>query len=183
MALFAQEGYRGTSLASIAAAVGLTLPGLLHHFPSKEALLLAVLDERDQADARALDRSHPDGLGVLATFTALVAHNTTVPGLIRLYSVLAAESLDEGHPANDFFVRRYAAIRSELVDRLRAGQRRGEIRPDADLDGAAALVFAVLDGLQVQWLLDPDQVDMRASFDLFAGLLRDYLTGEPVSTG
>ena len=44
--LFARQGYRGASLASIASAAGLTQPGLLHHFPSKEELLLGLLDPR-----------------------------------------------------------------------------------------------------------------------------------------
>ena len=52
--LFARQGYRGASLASIASAAGLTQPGLLHHFPSKEELLLGLLDWRDRDDGKRL---------------------------------------------------------------------------------------------------------------------------------
>ncbi|HEX6678801.1 MAG TPA: helix-turn-helix domain-containing protein [Actinomycetes bacterium] len=48
--LLARRGYRGTSLAAVAAEVEMSQPGLLHHFPSKEHLLLAVLAERDRED-------------------------------------------------------------------------------------------------------------------------------------
>ncbi|WP_018685297.1 TetR/AcrR family transcriptional regulator [Actinokineospora enzanensis] len=41
-ALFAQHGYAATSLQALADAVGLSKPGLLHHFPSKEALFEAA---------------------------------------------------------------------------------------------------------------------------------------------
>jgi AcrR family transcriptional regulator len=57
--LFAQQGFRGASLASIAAAAGLTQPGLLHHFRSKEELLLGVLDRRDHDDGKRLSSLRP----------------------------------------------------------------------------------------------------------------------------
>src|SRR4051812_14999202 len=46
--LFARDGYRGTGLAAIAGAVGVPPAAVLHHFGSKENLLLAVLRERDR---------------------------------------------------------------------------------------------------------------------------------------
>ena len=44
-ALFAERGYRGTSLRDIAKRIGVKAPSLLHHFPSKQQLYLAVLDK------------------------------------------------------------------------------------------------------------------------------------------
>lgn len=46
MRLFGEQGYRGTSVASIEAAAGLTpgAGGLYHHFPSKEAVLAAGIE-------------------------------------------------------------------------------------------------------------------------------------------
>ena len=54
-ALFAQRGFAKTSLADVAAAVGLSKAGLLHHFPSKDALYEAVLAQADVLGRRALD--------------------------------------------------------------------------------------------------------------------------------
>src|SRR4249920_1985097 len=45
--VFAQQGFRGGSLREIADRVGLSQAGVLHHFDSKEALLAAVLEQRD----------------------------------------------------------------------------------------------------------------------------------------
>ena len=43
-ALFAERGYRGTSLRDIRQRIGIKAPSLLHHFRSKHQLYLAVLD-------------------------------------------------------------------------------------------------------------------------------------------
>ena len=44
--LFAAHGYRGASLQDVADRVGLSQTGLLHYFPSKRELLIAVLAKR-----------------------------------------------------------------------------------------------------------------------------------------
>ena len=50
MDLFRRFGYKSTSVRDIAARAGITHPGLLYHFPTKEALLMAVLQRRDELD-------------------------------------------------------------------------------------------------------------------------------------
>ncbi|MCZ2860527.1 TetR/AcrR family transcriptional regulator [Blastococcus sp. VKM Ac-2987] len=53
-ALFARRGFTKTSLQDIADAVGLSKAGLLHHFPSKEALYDAVLAQAGTLGQRVL---------------------------------------------------------------------------------------------------------------------------------
>lgn len=171
MALLSEEGYRGASLASIAAAVNLTQQGVLHYFPSKETLLLALLEEKYHEDGRRLAASlDHEGLGILRALESLVAHNTARPDMVKLFSALVAESLALRHPAHPYFVRRYRKVRERMLRSLGVGQRSGEIRGDVDLDRLVPIVVAVMDGLQIQWLLDPE-VDMAASFALFVELL------------
>jgi len=50
--LFRQQGYNGTSMQDLAKAVGLTKSSLYHHFPSKDALLLEILEA-------TVDRTYP----------------------------------------------------------------------------------------------------------------------------
>jgi AcrR family transcriptional regulator len=177
--LFARQGYRGASLASIASAAGLTQPGLLHHFPSKEELLLGLLDWRDRDDGKRLSGlPDGDGLAYLERLEDLVAHNMTAPELVALFTTLVGEGTSPEHPAHDYFVERYRRIRARAIRSLREGQLAGEVRDDADLEVIVPLLFAVMDGLQIQWLLDPD-IDMVASFDVFAKLVRDQLAAVP----
>lgn len=44
LALFAQNGYHGTSIRAIAQRAGLSVPGLYHHYPSKQVILAELVD-------------------------------------------------------------------------------------------------------------------------------------------
>jgi AcrR family transcriptional regulator len=169
----AANGYQGSSLAAIAADAGLTTAGLLHHFPSKEELLVAVLAERDRVDGARFQLAGFRGLAALDRLVELVQHNTMVPGLVQAYTVLMGESVGEGHPARDWFRDRYPKRRANISAAIRAGIDAGEVRPDVDCDAVAAQIIAMMDGLQVQWVLNPDHVDMAAVFaDYIAGVRR-----------
>ncbi|MET8135829.1 MULTISPECIES: TetR/AcrR family transcriptional regulator [unclassified Streptomyces] len=162
--VIAERGYRGASLAAVAERVGLTQQGLLHHFPTKEALLVAVLKERDQWDAL------PDTTWRADLLVSLVEYNAMRPGIIQTFSALLGESVTEGHPAREFFTRRYTAVRANMASVLRAEY--GERLPSGlTPERAAPLLVAVMDGLQYQWLLDPESVDMPAAFRDFLMLL------------
>ncbi|RFU86840.1 TetR/AcrR family transcriptional regulator [Streptomyces triticagri] len=167
--VIAERGYRGASLAAVAERVGLTQQGLLHHFPTKEALLLAVLEARDQWDAVPGSEWRIDLLG------SLVEYNAMRPGIVQTFSALLGESVTEGHPAREFFTRRYVGTRESMARVLRAeyGDRLpGGLTPER----AAPLLVAVMDGLQYQWLLDPESVDMPSAFRDFLALIEG---GEP----
>lgn len=60
---------------------------------------MAVLAERDRADKARFDILHSKDIeGPLTTFARLMAHNTTVPKLVQLFTVLAAESIQPDQP-------------------------------------------------------------------------------------
>ena len=52
--LFAEKGYLGTNLRAIADALGMSRPGLYYHFPSKEKLLEAIIEELTLSSERQL---------------------------------------------------------------------------------------------------------------------------------
>lgn len=171
--VFAERGYRGASLAAVADKVGLTQQGLLHYFPSKDALLIEVLRRRDEVDSGAYK---PSGNG-LEMMEKLVTHNATLPGLVQSFTVLSADSVTDNHPAKEFFTERYRRTRETLAESIR--REFGEEPPGGlTPEQAAALLVAVMDGLQLQWLLDPDEVDMAAVFHAFAGLLRSHAAAD-----
>ena len=175
----ATSGYQGSSLAGIAADAGMTTAGLLHHFPSKEHLLLAVLVERDRSDGARHHLRDFQGLAALDRLVELVGYNAHVPGVVRAFTVLMGEAVSEDHPAREWFERRYPRRRDNLAAALHAGIDRGEIGPDVDCDAIAAQIIAMMDGLQVQWLLDPDQIDLAAVFAHYIDGVREAIKAKP----
>ena len=169
---FGQNGYHGAKLADIAKAAGVTEPGLLHHFPSKAHLLMEVLAERDRIDQERFNLDLYDGMKApLLPLKELAQYNETVPGLVQLFTVLVAESIDENHPGHEFFKQRYENIREQYSAVLRETQARGEIRSDIPAEDLVIMLFAMMDGLQVQWLYDPEQIKMARLFEQFLKLL------------
>nr|WP_218885458.1 TetR/AcrR family transcriptional regulator [Kineococcus aurantiacus] len=169
VALFAGSGYRAASLRELATRCGLSLAGLLHHVGSKEALLLAVLEQRDVEDAASIgaasigaastgagpDQPPAPGRERLEALLEVVHRNTSRRGVVELFSVLSAEATSPAHPAHAFFDERYRRVVAALAA---AFADCGHPRPES----AARRLVAVMDGLQVQWLLHPDDVDMVA---------------------
>lgn len=176
--LLGQYGFQGTTLALVADAVGLTEPGVLHYYPSKVHLLQAVLEHHEQKDLEqylaasvARQQNAPELFKLLE---GLVAQNEKIPGLIQLFTVLVGESIRSDHPSHDYFVERYRHGR-EMYVRHFFTSLKDRIPPDVDVKELSALIMAVMDGLQIQWLLDPKKVDMTKTFNLFSRIILKFL--------
>ncbi|MET4052645.1 AcrR family transcriptional regulator [Frigoribacterium sp. PvP054] len=164
--VFSSKGYVGGSLRDVADVVGMSQTSLLHYFPSKSALLLAVLERRDAVSDRSA--APPDCGGLVETVLGQARHNESVPGLIALYAVLAGEAVTADNPGSGYVRERFDRLRVEYGDALRALEARGRLRPGVDPDRAASGLVALWDGIQVQWLLNPDRIDVVQQ-------LQDYL--------
>lgn len=161
MATFGNRGYSKGSLVDIADQVGMTHAGVLHHFGSKDQLLLEVLSYRDKTDVEHLQGQRiPGGLDLFRHLVTTARLNAGRPGIVQTFAVLSSESVTADHPAKAFFRDRYTQLRSEVGEALAEVCADDDQPAPAALDAAAAAVLAVMDGLQVQWLLDPDAVDL-----------------------
>jgi AcrR family transcriptional regulator len=167
---FGAEGFRGATTADIATKVGLTEPGLLYHFPSKQELLLSVLEEREAETGKRHERTVEAGLS--AVLLDLAKRHEADPRSIRLLLVLAAESINPDHPAHEWFVARYRRAREQCARDIAHEQGAGLVRVDIDAEAVARLLLAVLDGLELQHLLDPESGDIAGPLEAFLALLR-----------
>ena len=139
--IFGNKGSTNGTLADVAEQVGITHAGVLHHFGSKQKLLLEVLAYRDQADVADLAEKHiPDGPELFLHLVRTAFANEKRPGIVQAYTVLSSESVTDDHPGRESFEDRYPTLRREVT-----------------------ATFGVMDGLQLQWLLHPGVVSLGAA--------------------
>ncbi|MFF9351255.1 TetR family transcriptional regulator [Streptomyces sp. NPDC014734] len=180
LAAYAEAGSRRVSVRDIAQRAGMTDAGVLHHFGGREALLTAVLEARDAAGSELYGCFEKHDAG----YADMLARNAATPGLVKLFVDLAAAAAEPDHPAHDFFTERYDRFRRELTTAIatKAAERDAEATgPGAhpgspaapeplDPAWAARILIAATDGLQLQWLLNPE-IDMAADLSRLADLL------------
>ncbi|MBU4466152.1 MAG: TetR/AcrR family transcriptional regulator [Actinobacteria bacterium] len=164
--VFADKGAGGTSLRAIAEKIGVSHAALLHYFGSREELLVEVLREGERR------RNDPDDDGeVVAGMVRAAERNVHIPGFVALYTSMLAGSLEaDKELSRDYFAARFARIRERMVELIRRGQDDGRFRRGVEPEAMAALVIAASDGLQIQWLLEPD-VDIAQSLELLERIL------------
>jgi AcrR family transcriptional regulator len=169
MDVFATNGFRSGSIREIAEVVGMSQAGLLHHFSNKNELLAGVLELRDDRANEYVDTSASAGIDTIRGFVRLIDHNAQqLPGLVELHCVLSAEATSPEHPAHEYFLRRYVWVRSFLTAAFESMAAAGQLSPGISAASAANGMIAMSDGLQVQWLLDREALDMAAE-------MRNYL--------
>jgi len=165
--LLAAKGFRGTTLAQLAEAVGTTHPNLIYYFGSKERLLREVVAERERQEGpgffAALQSDQP-AFSALNAVAHLMVKNAV---FTRLYVVLGAEDFDADDPLHDFFVDRYKRARRFTETALATGRARGSIRADIDPAQIGREVVATLMGLEIQWLMDPDAIDLLSTVEAY----------------
>jgi AcrR family transcriptional regulator len=169
---FAEHGLRDTSLDDVAAAAGVTRQGLLHYFPSKTELLLAVLKHRDRKDVEAVPPDVMHGDNLPAALLAILQHDLEHPGLAQLFALSLAEGLRPEHPTHDYFRNRYLRARGTLADVIRHQQQRGQITDQHEPEALAMAVLALLNGLNINQQLDPE-TDHSAALDAILSALTD----------
>jgi len=134
---------------------------------------MEVLKERDRIDSERMHAAlQTTGSHYLEASMELVEHNQSVPGLVQLFTLLVAEGISEDHPAHDFFIQRYQRERERMTRVVSGAQQAGEVRVDIPAETLVVMIFAMMDGLQVQWLLEPDRINMSEIFRVLLNMLK-----------
>lgn len=171
IALFNERGYDATSISDIASALGVTKSAIYHHFPSKESLLAAALDEAleglsaavDSAAAATSDGSAYDRLraSVAGAVTILVAHLPAVTLLLRVrgnteterwalqrrrsfdaaVAAVVRDAVEAGQMRDDLDPTRTARLLSGLVNSIAEWYRPGRTRPELLAEEVTRIAF------------------------------------------
>jgi AcrR family transcriptional regulator len=176
MTLLAQKGYWGLTMADVAKKLDVTVQAILHYFPSKDALLLGVLAWRDEVDIHTVapaDHQVQTASEYVEVMDRLVQRNARRPEVIRLFTVLYAESLNPAHPAHDFFADRQVRAVATLAA-LADGWHPDPVQ-------LALQTICVMEGLQLNWLHNP-RIDMVRQWRIWAALMLGETAIQTIAT-
>ena len=131
--LFAEHGYRGTSLRDIARRIGIKAPSLLHHFPSKEQLYIAVLDRifegMEESAQNVLSGRGGYQEGCRAAIVDAIDHIASRPDSMR---IIWHEMTEESGVGRQLLKRRVPPLFAMGVNFIFRGQRAGDFREVVD---------------------------------------------------
>jgi len=157
---FAIAGYNSASVDEICAVAGVSKGAFYHHFPSKQAVFLALLEGWLTMIDLGLEAARQE------TVPATLMHMT---GLLPAVFATAEDSLPMFlefwlQASRDETIwqaliapyQRYQQYFAELVER---GKAEGSFRADADAQASAQAFVALAVGLLLQGVLDPKGAD------------------------
>jgi AcrR family transcriptional regulator len=175
--LFAEQGYHGTSMEDLAAAIGVQKASLYHHIASKADLLWDVARDGAEAFHAALDEIDDRLPAVEKLRLALRAHLRVVAEQLDIATVFVREwRYLEGERREEFLAER-RRYEERIRSLFREGVEQSELRTDLDVS-VAALVFLSAANWAYTWLHPGRDTDALADrfFELLVDGMRGYAT-------
>ena len=174
--LFAERGLQQASIDDLAEDAGFTKGAFYANFKNKEELFLAMLDEKFAERAEQIQRvvggegTGPEkALQAGDDFSAMLRAD---PEWQRLFFEFAAHALrQEGFRAE--LVTRYRELRARLADLFRERAEELGVEPPIAAERVALMTFALLNGLALEGLLEPDEI----TEDLYGEALMLFFAG------
>jgi len=152
---FSRSGFHGTSMQEICAEAQMSPGSLYRYFPSKEAIIagIAEQDRADVAEKFQAIAEAPDFFQALAYAARVYIVEESLEE-VCLHAEIKAESR-----RNPEIAKIYAGVEHEvkegMLSVLRSAVTRGDIPPHIDLDIAATMLMALVDGLYWRRAVDP----------------------------
>lgn len=170
--LFARQGYHKTTITDIAQAVNLTSGAVFHHFPSKEALLEAVVDWLARGISiysDHLNRAERSSLAVAeGVMDIMCEHFRRQPEATICLAALATEFAGSKHPME----KRLKKVYEDFVEAFsRILQNHPKI---TDSTAAATALIGAVQGIAVQGLLQAPERSIDELAKGFIGLLAEW---------
>ncbi len=175
-AAFARNGYDSTGVAEICAAAGVSKGAFYHHFPTKQALFLALLNrwlavlDGTLQSIRANAGNPVEAIERMAELLHPIFKDSQ--GQTQIVMVFEFYSQARREPAVwEAAIDPYRRYRTFMADIIRNGIASGAFKPvDADL--SAQMLVSLIVGLLLQGVIDPDGADWG---NVLSGSVRQFL--------
>lgn len=179
--VFQERGVGHTTLTDIAAAAGVTRGAIYWHFENKSALLHAMKDAvhlpLEAMNEVLADPSLADPMTVLRESALNVLRQTTSDEQTRrVFEILNFKCEYVGDMA-EMLERQRDSRRgclAAIAENLRHAVDKGQLPQALNVEQAAIGMYAVVNGLILGWLLDPDSFDLVGSA---SAILDNYVAG------
>ena len=158
---FIRDGFRGASTTDICAEAGISPGHLYHYFPSKVAIIEAMIDMGLARAARHFEKilAAPD------VIEALLADIEDTSLRFRPAQILNLDGLAEAARNPEFakiIERHTTAVRRMWSDFLRQAQSQGRVDPELDPEATANILIALIDGSRAMPIRNP-KLDIKQS--------------------
>lgn len=156
MACFSRDGFHGASMQKICAEADMSPGALYRYFPSKEAIIAAIVEDERAERLRLFDElaRATTVLGGLTDCMAVLLQEPTLP-TGKLGPEIMAEAIRNAklreaiEPCEE-------ESRSQLMEALEHAVRQGEIAPDLPLENVLVMLQIIGDGLILHHQLHPE---------------------------
>ena len=176
---FARKGFHQTSTAAICAQAGMSPGNLFHYFPTKQALIAAIVEQEGSETAAYFDERQggADAYGALLDFMDMVLALAADADFAGLALDIAAEAMRDTDIAARV-ARNDASLRRGVQTLLEEAAAQGQTDAALDVAQTAGWIAALIDGIFNRVAVDPDYAPLaqRASLHLLlARFLRPAL--------
>lgn len=175
--LLGRRGYSGTSLVEIGREAGLSRGLVSHHFGTKEACMQAVVATIRDSTAERIDRVETHGMDAIDRLLEIYFRGVRNQDIhARAIYVVLIEGLTATPSLRPAVAETNAKSRATLTRMVEEAAAEEGVEPGAiDHDAVATIIEGILRGVALQWLADPDAVDLDRVVNTAEAMLRAHL--------
>ena len=160
--LFSHSGYDAASVADICAKAGVSKGAFYHHFPSKQALFLAIVDQWLQGidtrlfSSRGKNESVPQSITRMAKTLGFVFQEAS--GQLPMFMEFMVQA-SRDQAVWDATIAPYRRYQQQFASLLEQGKTEGSIKPEVDIQAVSWSLLSLAIGILLQGIVDPKAAD------------------------
>ena len=179
--LFSHSGYDSASVADICAKAGVSKGAFYHHFPSKQELFLAIVDQWLQGiDTRLFsstgkNESVPQSITRMAKTLGFVFQAAS--GQLPMFMEFMVQA-SRDQAVWDATIAPYRRYQQQFASLLEQGKKEGSIKPDVDVQTVSWSLLSLAIGILFQGVVDPKAADWERVTKTGVQLILDSIKKE-----